>query len=264
MLRSFNFFDVFLNCDGPSTQRLRDAGNFAPHKSILEPTWSHKHPAAFVWKIGCLERCHDTMAGMYAYLPSLWAYSFITEWEEKCPASPGMQEDNDNNKKPAAVDKPAPPLPLPVPPKKKAMTRWPQMTSLMAINGPYKKEVLRILQGIYECNALTEVNAQDGNNVKANAWIKFHDHCFGGGKPNHGLVNEFPFIAKPTFLKAKILQIWKYAIANYTKVPKEIYEISLTQFCIYCDACKQEKEAKENAGATMAKLKDDMHTYEVE
>jgi hypothetical protein len=36
---------------------------FAPYKSVLEPTWSHNHPAAIDRKIDCLEKSHKTMAG---------------------------------------------------------------------------------------------------------------------------------------------------------------------------------------------------------
>jgi hypothetical protein len=169
------------------------------------------------------------------------------------------EELDENSKKPAT----SPDMKLPTI-KKKSMTQWPQLTSLLVLNGPYEHDILRILNGVYECDAHVEVNAQDGNNIKANAWTKFHDHCFGGGEPKQGLVKVFPVISKPTLLKAKILSIWKYAIANFEHVPQEIYQTSLTQFCLYCEACKKEKIAKENASVAMAKLKDDMHSYKVE
>ena len=50
------------NCEGPSAQRLQDAGNFGTDKSVLELTCSHNHPAAFERKIDRLERSRKTMA----------------------------------------------------------------------------------------------------------------------------------------------------------------------------------------------------------
>jgi hypothetical protein len=60
----------------------------------------------------------------------------------------------------------------------KDMTCWPQMKSLMR---DYDKELYRVLQGVYKCDAQNEPNAKDGPSAKGNKWIKFHDHAFGGG-----------------------------------------------------------------------------------
>ena len=86
--------------------------------------------------------------------------------------------------------------------KKKTMTRWPQMTSLMK-DAFYSHQILRMLQGCYEAECVEVPAAKDGPDVKGNAWIKFHDLCFGGGELERGLVKEFPVIDRPTKLKEK-------------------------------------------------------------
>jgi hypothetical protein len=143
----------------------------------------------------------------------------------------------------------------------KDMTRWQQMKSLMR---DYNKELYRVLQGVYECDAQNEPNAKDGSNIKGNKWIKFHDHAFGGGDVSHGLIKSFPLIEKPILCKKKILQIWEYAKDNKESIPKDIYDICVEQSKTYEDAMVKEKEAKVNESSVVAKLNEDMMEYEVE
>jgi hypothetical protein len=145
--------------------------------------------------------------------------------------------------------------------KKKTMTRWPQMTSLMK-DDFYARQILRMLQGCYEADCITTPNAKDGPDIKGNAWIKYHYLCFGGGEPERGLVKEFPVIDKPTVLKQKVIQIWKYCIANEAMVPKDLFDISQVQYGLYSNAVKAEKEAKLNEVVANNKLKDDMEGFE--
>jgi hypothetical protein len=120
------------------------------------------------------------------------------------------------------------------------------------------KLVLHVLQGVYECEAETETMAKDGPNIRGNKWNNFHDHCFGGGCFEQGLIKDFLLITKPTLLKSKILSIWNYALSHKDLVPKEIYNISKEQFGIYEAACKKEKESKVNDVVVAAQLKEDM------
>jgi hypothetical protein len=144
--------------------------------------------------------------------------------------------------------------------KRRTMTRWPQMTTLMG--DEFQRDVLRLLQGAYECDAHLEPTAKDGPDVKGNAWIKYHDHAFGGGDQSRGLIRDFPVIKQVTVFKRKIVDIWKYAVANKESVPQDIYDISEKQYSLYKEACDKEKAAKGNEVLALAKLKDDMNGYE--
>jgi hypothetical protein len=72
-----------------------------------------------------------------------------------------------------------------------------------------------MLQACYECECVIVPNAKDGPDIKGNAWIKYHDHVFGGGDHDWGLIKDFPLIARPTILKQKVVVIWKYCIAHF-------------------------------------------------
>jgi hypothetical protein len=82
------------------------------------------------------------------------------------------------------------------------MLRWPQITTLMG--NKFQRNVLRLLQGVYECDAYLKPTAKDGPNVKGNAWIKYHDHAFGGGDQSRGLIKDFPVMKQVTVFKRKI------------------------------------------------------------
>jgi hypothetical protein len=84
-------------------------------------------------------------------------------------------------------------------------------------------------------------------NVKGNAWNKFHDHAFGGGEPERGLIKDFPLIKQVTHFKCKILEIWKYVVVNKEDIPKDIYEILVKQLHQYEEAVCKEKIAKDVA-----------------
>jgi hypothetical protein len=145
--------------------------------------------------------------------------------------------------------------------KRKKMTRWPQMTTMMAKDGPYQCKVVRILLSIHKCGCLTESLAKDGNNPKGNAWNKYHDHCFGGGDPGLGLIQEFLLIAKLMQLKSKIMGIWQYVVANKDKVSAEVFHLCETQYDEYLALLQREKVAKETAVSAEAQLKGQMRGY---
>jgi hypothetical protein len=112
---------------------------------------------------------------------------YIKMYEEEYAPSRSPLSDIQNN------DNPTPPIPsaVLVPKKKPAkdMTCWPHMKSLMR---DYDWDVYWLLLGAYETNAMEEPTAKDGPNIKNNAWNKYHDHAFGGGEPERGLIKYSP------------------------------------------------------------------------
>jgi hypothetical protein len=143
--------------------------------------------------------------------------------------------------------------------KKNNMTRWPQMTTLFR---EYEHDVYRLLLGAWETEATTEPSAKNGPNVKGNAWNKYHDHAFGGGEPERGLIKDFPVIKQVTHFKRKILEIWKYAVAHKEDVSKDVYELSVHQLHQYEEACRKEKMAKDSAASANEKLSNEMESFE--
>jgi hypothetical protein len=73
----------------------------------------------------------------------------------------------------------------------------------------------------------------------------------------------FPPIQQVTVFKRKILEIWRYAIANKDFVSNDIYNLSHESYDAYQASIMKEKTAKATALASVAKLNDDMKDYEI-
>ena len=93
------------------------------------------------------------------------------------------------------------------------------MTSFMK-DAFYSYQILRMLQSCYKAKCVEVPAAKDCPDVKGNAWIKFHDLCFGGGEPEHGLVKEFPVIDRPTKLKKKSFPFGNMLLQTKPTAPK--------------------------------------------
>jgi len=137
--------------------------------------------------------------------------------------------------------------------------RWPQMTTLMRDHG---NTVLRILNACDDCEVTREANASDSNNVKANQWVRLHDHLFGGREDGtRGLITEFPVIALPSKLKKKIIQIWQHGLAP-DKVSVDVHRMCTRQWKEYEDTRKALAESSKAEKEKHAELVEKMRSYE--
>jgi hypothetical protein len=78
------------------------------------------------------------------------------------------------------------------------------------------------------------------------------------------LVRDFPVIKQVTAFKRKIIEIWKYAIANKEEdeISDDIYNICVKQLEQYEEAVRKEKIAKDSASLANDKLQEQMESVE--
>jgi hypothetical protein len=143
---------------------------------------------------------------------------------------------------------------------------WPHLKILFK---DHKEVVLRIFKGIKDCGCTSEVNANNGNNTKANNWTKFYDCCYGGNQ-GHGLLAPYldmiPMIGNVTKLKKKVMEMWKYTEKESSKpnsvVDKDLLVIGVQQLKEYEATVAKEKVAMEKNKFANEKTLLEMEEYE--
>lgn len=137
---------------------------------------------------------------------------------------------------------------------------WPQMRILCT---QHKTVALKILKAVDECKCTSELNANNSDNPKGNAWNRLYDHCFGGGTTGRGLLAGWlPVLPTASKLKLKVVDIWSYAKKESANVDNELVLTALRQEKEYEKVKADEKVAADKHKVDNEVLQEKMRTYE--
>ena len=143
------------------------------------------------------------------------------------------------------------------------MKRWPQYPKLIK---KHPELVLKVLKCVDDCNATSEPQADNKDNVKGNKWAKLFDVCYGG---NRGLLS--PYLAKPanaSRLKVCIAEVWKHCVKArenedvFVDVDTEVIEIGCRQQDEYNKCVNDKKISSAKSKERTAQQQKEMLAYE--